>query len=172
MQKVMGILLILISCVVLGMGQSLALSKRLHGLEALLRMTVLIKGELRFAGVSLADAFDGASARMGGACGEFLRSVSQELKEKNGKNFASIFRECAVVHLDGLGLKKEEKRLLFSLGDHLGYLDLEMQMKQLTIYEEELSRLMEELRRELPEKKKVCQSMGILGGILLAILVW
>ena len=172
MQKLLGILLILVSSTGLGMGQSLALSRRLKSLEALLRMTVLIKGEIRFAGVSLADAFEGAAARSPGACGEFLRSVSQQLKEKNGKKFASIFRECAMAHLDGLGLKKEEQRLLFSRGDHLGYLDLEMQMKQLTIYEEELSRLMEELRRELPEKKKVCQSMGILGGILLAILVW
>ena len=54
----------------------------------------------------------------------------------------------------------------------MGYLDLEMQMKQLTMYEEELTRIMEELRREMPEKKKVYQSLGILGGILLAVLVW
>lgn len=172
MQKLLGILLILVSCTGLGLGQSLALSKRLQGLETLLRMTILIKGEIRFAGVSLADAFEGAAARLSGACGDFLKSVSQELKEKNGKSFASIFRECAAAYLDGLGLKKEEQRLLFSLGDYLGYLDLEMQMKQLTIYEEELSKLMEELRRELPQKKKVCQSLGILGGILLAVLVW
>ena len=172
MQKLLGVMLILISCSGLGMGQSRALSKRLQGLEALLRMTVLIKGEIRFAGVSLADAFEGAGERMTGQCREFLVCVSRELREKNGKSFASIFRECAIVHLDGLGLKKEEQRLLFSLGDHLGYLDLEMQMKQLTMYEEELTRIMEELRREMPEKKKVYQSLGILGGILLAVLVW
>lgn len=47
-----------------------------------------------------------------------------------------------------------------------------MQIRQLTLYEEELSRFIGALRGELPAKKKVYQSLGILGGILLAILVW
>jgi hypothetical protein len=47
-----------------------------------------------------------------------------------------------------------------------------MQMRQLTFCEEELQRKTEEFRRELPDKKKVSQSLGILGGILLAVFVW
>ena len=45
-------------------------------------------------------------------------------------------------------------------------------MKELLLYEEELTRRTEELRREMPAKKKVYESLGILGGILLAVLVW
>ena len=47
-----------------------------------------------------------------------------------------------------------------------------MQLKQLTAYEEELSRHIAALHEEMPGKKKVYQSLGILGGILLAVLVW
>ena len=71
-----------------------------------------------------------------------------------------------------LNIQKEEEELFFSLGSRLGYLDLEMQMKELLLYEEELTRRTEELRREMPAKKKVYESLGILGGILLAVLVW
>lgn len=83
-----------------------------------------------------------------------------------------MYRECAQNDIKLLNIQKEEEELFFSLGSRLGYLDLEMQMKELLLYEEELTRRTEELRREMPAKKKVYESLGILGGILLAVLVW
>ena len=47
-----------------------------------------------------------------------------------------------------------------------------MQIRQLDLYEEELRHSIEELQAKLPEMKKICQSLGIMGGILLAVLVW
>ena len=49
---------------------------------------------------------------------------------------------------------------------------LDMQKKQLEFLEEELGRSRDDLRAEMPAKKKVYQSLGVLGGILLAILIW
>ena len=47
-----------------------------------------------------------------------------------------------------------------------------MQLRQLELCEEETLRLLENLRKEMPEKKKIYQSLGIMGGILLAVLLW
>ena len=47
-----------------------------------------------------------------------------------------------------------------------------MQLRQLELCEEETLRFLEELRKEMPEKKKIYQSLGIMGGILLAVLLW
>ena len=101
-----------------------------------------------------------------------MREVSGKLSSLGGRNFESVYRECAQNYMKLLNIQKEEEELFFSLGSRLGYLDLEMQMKELLLYEEELTRRTEELRREMPEKKKVYESLGILGGILLAVLVW
>ena len=102
----------------------------------------------------------------------FVREVSQRLSSLGGRSFESVYRECAQNDIKLLNIQKEEEELFFSLGSRLGYLDLEMQMKELLLYEEELTRRTEELRREMPAKKKVYESLGILGGILLAVLVW
>ena len=47
-----------------------------------------------------------------------------------------------------------------------------MQIRQIEVFETELSEALENLKKELPEKKKLCRSMGILGGILLGVLLW
>ena len=59
-----------------------------------------------------------------------------------------------------------------SLGGCLGYLDKKMQLGQLTLLEEELTEKLVLLRKKAPEKKKVYRSLGILGGIFLAVLMW
>lgn len=66
----------------------------------------------------------------------------------------------------------EEMELIASLGDRLGYLDREMQLRQLDVFEEELCRRLDFLACQLPEKKKLCRNLGILGGIFLGVLLW
>ena len=67
---------------------------------------------------------------------------------------------------------EEERESFLSLGEKLGYLDREMQVAQLTLLEEELSHRIRTLKNTLPKQQKTYRSMGILGGILLAILLW
>ena len=61
---------------------------------------------------------------------------------------------------------------MYSLGRCLGYLGLEMQMKQLELMEEDIRLSLQELQKRLPERKKMYQNLGILLGILLAVIVW
>lgn len=64
-----------------------------------------------------------------------------------------------------------EGKLSFS-GRKTGYLDREMQVAQLTLLEEELGYRIKTLKSAMPKQQKTYQSMGILGGILLAVLLW
>ena len=43
--------------------------------------------------------------------------------------------------------------------------------KTLALYLEELERAIEQLRREEPEKKRLCWGLGILGGLFLAVVL-
>ena len=69
-------------------------------------------------------------------------------------------------------LSEEERESFLSLGEKLGYLDREMQVAQLTLLEEELGYRIKTLKSAMPKQQKTYQSMGILGGILLAVLLW
>ena len=98
-------------------------------------------------------------------------SACKEIKKKKGKPFGEIFRNCARESLDDQNFTREEKEKIFSLGERLGYLGMDMQLRQLQLLEEDLENEIQELNKDLKEKKKLYQSLGILLGILLAVLV-
>ena len=83
-----------------------------------------------------------------------------------------IFQNCTENYLTDLKLDEDELRKISLLGEKLGYLDREMQVAQLTLLEEELGHRIKTLKNALPKQQKTYRSMGILGGILLAILLW
>ena len=59
------------------------------------------------------------------------------MKEKTGDSFGTIFRESAGKCLDLDCLSQEERDRFYSLGDQLGYLGLDMQLKQMDLMEKE-----------------------------------
>lgn len=172
MLRTVGLALILISGAGLGFCKSCELTQREKALGNLLRLVILLKGEIRCGNACLPDAFGEISGKLPEEYSMFLQETAGRMRECPGIRLGEIFRQCAEGHLKKTALSPKEREAFSSLGEHLGYLDLEMQIQQLTLYEGELIRSMEELRSEMPAKKKVYQSLGVLGGMLLAILVW
>ncbi len=172
MLKAAGIFLIITAGAGIGFSQSFALSGRMKALKILQRLVILLKGEIQYGNTSLHDALAAASRKMPGEYGEFLKETAERMCIYKGQSFGDIFYECAREKLGHIKLSREEREALYSLGYHLGYLDLGMQIRQLDLYEDEVRHAIEELQAKLPEMKKVCQSLGIMGGILLAVLVW
>lgn len=170
MLKAVGLILIITAGTGLGFSRCHALAEREKNLKAILRMVILLKGEISYGHSSLHDAFAMASEKLQGKFGEFLKETSLRMMDSPGMRFGEIFRECAQKKLQPLYLTKEEEETLLSFGEHLGYLDLNMQLRQLELFEKELVFWIENLQTEIPEKKKIFQSLGIMGGILLAIL--
>ena len=63
------------------------------------------------------------------------------------------------------------REFLITVGEYLGYMDLEMQIKQLSLYEKNLEEEISRLKEEASGKKRLYRSLGILGGLLLAVLL-
>ena len=82
-----------------------------------------------------------------------------------------ICRECAESALKKSCLTHGEKDAFFSFGEYLGYMDLEMQMRQLSLYENNLEAEILKRKAEVSGKKKLYQGIGILVGLLLAVLL-
>ena len=73
-------------------------------------------------------------------------------------------------HLRQTRLTSGDLEELKSFGAGLGYLDRSMQLSQLEQYEEQLKQKIEELNVGLPVRKKLCRSLGIMGGLFLIVL--
>ena len=95
------------------------------------------------------------------------------MEKSDGKTLEEIMYICGEKELGGRERDRREMlEILRSLGSKLGYLDKEMQIRQIELLETELEVRRNQLREKLPEQKKICQSLGIMGGILLAVLFW
>ena len=86
----------------------------------------------------------------------------------------SICRDFERTDTDGAGkdrsLEEDWDLFLQTLG-HLGYLDARMQIRLLENGRAELAAREEKLQHQLPEQKKVWQSLGILGGAFLVVIL-
>lgn len=172
MLKNAGVFLILLSAAGLGYTKSRELILRERNLRQLLQMIIYLKGSVRCGCASFPEAFKETAGKLSGVYREFLREISARMKNSQGSTLAEIYRRCAEEKLKDLRLSGAEQEFLFSIGGRLGYLDREMQLRQLELCEDEIQRFLEELRKEMPEKKKLYQSLGVLGGIFLAVLLW
>ena len=155
----------------MGFSGSMRLSEQIRILEKLLQMVICLKGEIRCGNASLPDAFYGAAGRMNGKYREFLISAADRMKAGTGEKLSQICRECAESALKKSCLTHGEKDAFFSFGEYLGYMDLEMQMRQLSLYENNLEAEILKRKAEVSGKKKLYQGIGILGGLLLAVLL-
>lgn len=158
MLKIAGILMIFIAGTGMGAAKSMELTKREQNLKKFLWLTSCLKGAVRRS--CFPEAFLEISEKLDGMYREFLQNLADRLKSQEGQTLGQIFRDCARKHFRSAGFSAEEMELIASLGDRLGYLDREMQLRQLELFEEELCKRLELLAGELPEKRSCAGAWG------------
>ena len=104
--------------------------------------------------------------------GEILTKMAQELQKRDGQSAEEIWKRNLKKCLIGLHLDKQEQKDLEKLGSMLGYLDVDMQLNALDYYLEQLKESSLRATEVSKTQKKLYQSMGILGGAALAVLVF
>ena len=103
----------------------------------------------------------------------------QRISHKCRKQDESGKRRKTLTDMQGMRRSIPEKKLpypwgkgrFFSIGKYLGYLDREMQLRQLSLYEKNLEVEIGNLKKEASGKKKLYRGLGVFGGLLLAVLL-
>lgn len=139
-------------------------------------MIYFLKGEILYGHAPLGAALEQVGGRCEraesarGCCGlpRFFRSVAKRIGMQEGEIFSDIWKE-ELAQLKDSPLKEEDLAGLKSLGDHLGYLDLSMQERNLLLYLEHLDGQIEYLRMHRKEKTKLYTSLGVMGGLFLTV---
>ena len=146
MLKVSGALLVFFAGWGMGNWRSRQYQQRIKDLQILQLIISCLIGEISYARNTLPEAFSRISEKVTSPFREYLQSVAKRLKEQTWDLF------------------------LQTLG-HLGYLDAKMQIQLLESGRTELAMREEKLQHQLPEQKRVWQSLGILGGAFLVVIL-
>lgn len=169
--KIAGAILVVAASSGLGFSLSNRLKARLNTLEQLKRMIFLLKGEILYANAPLEEAFERVGGKTGGFLGDMFVAVSKRIADQRGEPFFTMWKEEILKMGKESPLSDKDRQELSSFGEHLGYLDSQMQERTILLYLEQLDLSISYLRDNQKEKSRLYTSLGVMGGLFLVIVM-
>lgn len=165
MLRILGGILVIISCLGIGLEKSESLTRHREELEELQRIFTNIRTELEYMRTPIDELFYKLQKKFNGANQNWLIELSKS-KSALGKNtFNDIWVSSIDTHFKESFLTKSELEELKHIGKHLS------QPEAIRLYLIQLENSIQTTREEEKEKKKLYQSMGILVGIFLVLVL-
>lgn len=165
MQKIIGSIIVVAVCTVMGFEKSRELQLHLKELEELKKMFTILKGELQYTRAPFSEMFFKISKKTEGIYKEWLIHLSEDLEKRKMGTLQEAWKTTILKYLNESRLTVEEKEELRQIGNSLGY------PETIELYLEQLEVSIQSTREELKAKKKLYQSMGIMCGIFLVIVL-
>lgn len=169
--KVIGCILIIFSSTLMGFYCSSELRSRINDLKELRKIIMLLRGDIRYGNTPLPEAINAIAKRHNGNYKSFLDKVSENLIERSGYTFSQIWTEAVEKALHTTSLNKRDKYQLIQLGEHLGYLDKEMQLNTIDLHLAQLDDEIQELSKNVKEKTYLYKCLGIMAGVFISIIL-
>ncbi|MCI8517373.1 MAG: sporulation protein [Hungatella sp.] len=169
--KLTGSLLVTCSCGALGLWKAGQWREHLTMMEQLKKMIILLKGEILYAHAPLQEAFGHVGRKSEGILGQLFAGVEERIEQRRGDPFYVIWREEIEGRKKDLLLTDRERGELTAFGEHLGYLDLEMQEHTVALYLEQLEMSIQFYREHEREQTRLYTSLGIMGGLFLSLMM-
>ncbi len=169
--KIIGCVLVILSSAAMGFFFSNEVKSRLEDLKELRKLIILLKGDIRYSNSPLPEAVSAIARRHKGCYSPFFTKVSTRLNELSGLTFQDIWKEAVEKELNDTALTKKDKLQLQQFGENLGYLDKDMQMNTLELFLSQLEEEIRELSKTVKEKAYLYNSLGIMAGIFIAIVM-
>ncbi len=147
MLKLAGSFLVVTASLLYGWRVGRELQEHVGQLVGMKEMLLMLHGEISYARTPLKEAF-------------------WQIASQGKEPFSSFLEQAA----EGLG-GREELGLLERVGENFGYLDVQMQLKNLELYMEQAQVLIENAQKELKDRQKVARALSLMCGLFLVILL-
>lgn len=171
MLKLAGGIITIVAASLMGAYAAAELEASYQEMLYLRRLMAMIQGEIRYSRSLLSHIFLKISKEAKKPYDAWLRQMCVRMESRKGGSFAEIWRESAGLCLGSSRLPRREKKRLEELGALLGDMDAEMQIGHLRAYQEQLALSIQDMREDIQNKKKLCRCMGVISGILIAVLL-
>lgn len=171
MMKLSGALFVILATTFLGVKKADDIQEEYRQMRYLQRMVSMIESEIRYARSHLGEIFFHIAGHAKEPYKEWLLSMRREMSLGSGRAFEDIWSQSVKGYLTQTGLPKGEVDRLIQLGGQLGVPDMEHQLGVLELYQKQLSVSMEEMHEAMGARVKLCRCLGVMGGMLIAVLL-
>lgn len=165
MFKVIGGMLIIFACAAFGVEKSRELSIHRKELEELQRIFMNIQNELEYIKTPIGELFMKLQKKVEGSYRVWLDFLVQNLTLCKWTSFEEVWTASIDTHFKQSLLTKSELEELKQIGKHIS------RPEAIRLYLIQLENAIQTTREEEKEKKKLYQSMGILTGIFLVLVL-
>lgn len=170
MVKYLGFLLLFIGSSGLGMAFAEDYKQRILILERIKKMLTFICDRIRTEKDTLPEAFFHTGTRFDGKWKQFLRELYEESEKQTGAALEEIWQEKSEILREDM----EEADFLQFRGamKQTGFGTVEGQFGALIDYKQKVEETLKELLEQKKEKCKLYQTLGVMCGILMIVILW
>ena len=170
MLKLAGSLLVFLASVLYGWKAKEEYREHVEQLVGMKEMFLMMWGEISYARTPLREAFLQISAQGKEPFASFLKKAAEGLEEHEGS--MGHFRRQLVDQESGHFLfTPEERGLLKRAGENFGYLDGQMQLKNLELYIRQAETLIQKAQGELKDRQRLSGTLSLMCGLFVIILL-
>lgn len=166
----MGMLMVLSGCIGMGLWCSQSYVRKWRNLKNCQKAMVILRNEIAYGRTPLPAAFWQMASRTGGTVSAFFDTVAERL-EAGGDRLEQIWSATLEEILTAREMREEDRKELADLGNTLGYLDVQMQLQALELYERRLGDSLDIWERDREKKTRLYPVLGTMGGVLVCLII-
>ena len=172
MLKVLGSILIVLTCGFLGLERARGFSARIEQLRQLNAGLKMLETEIVYGATPLPQALNRVGKQLSGPVAVFFQAVARQLRE-NAARGAMAAWEKGLAELDQTGgLRAGDREILRSLGPMLGNSGAADQVKNLELTRQLLEQQSLAALEENNRQGRMWRTLGFLMGITLVLLLY
>ncbi|MCI9082320.1 MAG: hypothetical protein HFI70_08450 [Lachnospiraceae bacterium] len=146
------------------------LAEHVEQLIGMKEMFLMLWGEISYTRTPLKEAFLQIASQNKEPFSEFLEKAAEGLRE-NEESMADYWSRLVEQESGKFLFNQEEQGLLRRAGENFGYLDGQMQLKNLELYMEQTEVLIQKAQKELKDRQKLSGVLSLMCGLFLVILL-
>lgn len=144
---------------------------RINDLKIVKKSLTMLCSEIRYASTSLPNALESISTRIEGVISNMYTDISLELKKRKGMQLSEVWNKSLDKYKSKTYLNKEDIDNLMTFGKTLGYLDKDMQQKNIELIIDYLDNQIDQLNDKKNKNSKMYRSLGFLSGLLIVVIL-
>lgn len=166
---IIGSILVIASCTLVGLYFAYKDIFRIKNLLEVKRALNILKVEIEFAKSPLPEALSQIAARLDEEIGNIFKEIAESLGKREHESIQVIWSEA--FEKSETYLTSDDMEQITALGKTLGYLDKNMQIVGIDMVVQAINEKISILHESSTKNKKMYQSLGVLSGLLVCVLL-
>jgi len=170
MIRITGFIVIIMGTSMMGFKYADRIKDRYKSLMYLKKVLIMLRAEIDYNESQMNEIFRELHKKTVGCFKSFFLSLYENTKGYYEKSISAYWNDAATKHLNDIGFTVEDMDKLFELGENIGYLDKNMQLKNIEYTLDYIDRETNELSLTMDKNMKMWKMFGVLAGIFITII--